>query len=271
MNPATSFIKRHPLIAFWTITYVVTYVGFLLYFMYPNPLWQFVLLLITVGAAIVAAIADGRTGLKTYLGRIVHWRVGLQWYLFALLFPLMMRLAAFGLTRLSGAQPAAMAWPTWGDFAFLFVFTTFSVSLGEDPGIRGLSLHYLMKGRSALVASLILGVLHIFWHLPLMIEGGPVLLSIPVILAGAVINTWIFNRTNQSILIIMLIHTSIDVTAEYFSPLFNGSAAITQALWLMTLYVVTAVILPVLAGKELGRRTEPVLPPVEMKQPVFGK
>jgi len=211
-----------------------------------------------LGGALVTAIADGWPGLKTYFGRIVRWRVGIQWYLFALLFPFALRLAAFGLNVVSGATPASFVWPVWSALGMEFLLIFFTISLGEEPGFRGFALPRLMQGRSALAASLILGVLHVLWHLPLLITGSEPLLIIPVILSGAVLNTWIFNRTNGSVLINMLLHTSIDLAVGIFNPLFSGAEAMNQFLWLAVLYVAVAILLPLLTGLNLGGKPEAV-------------
>jgi hypothetical protein len=39
----------------------------------------------TLSAFIMTATTEGRAGVRRLLGRLVLWRVGIQWYLFALL------------------------------------------------------------------------------------------------------------------------------------------------------------------------------------------
>ena len=55
------------------------------------------------------------------------------------------------------------AGPTLPRFVFILLF----IGLSEEPAWRGFALPRLIAEHSALAASLILGVLHIVWHLPL--------------------------------------------------------------------------------------------------------
>jgi uncharacterized protein len=172
MNPIFTFVKRHPQITFWGIAYITFFVAYYLYILYPSDLWQFAIWGVFLGGALVTGIADGRAGLKTYFSRIVRWRVGLKWYAVALFLPLVMRLAAAGLTIASGATVSTnIQWPAWPDLLIEVLMVFFFIGLGEEPGFRGFALPRLMVGRSALAASLILGVLHTFWHLPMFVTG----------------------------------------------------------------------------------------------------
>ena len=234
MNSMTSFIKRHPQVTFWGIAYFTFFVGFLMYVLYPSDLWQLLIWGSFLGGALVTGIADGRSGLKTYFSRIVRWRVGLKWYAVALFLPLIMRLAAFGLTIASGANLSTnIQWPAWPDLIFEFFIVFFIIALGEEPGFRGFALPRLMVGRSALAASLILGGLHAIWHLPLFVTGSEPPIIILIIISGAVLITWLFNHTQGSVLMIMLLHASVNLWVGVFNPLFSGADAARQTTWLV--------------------------------------
>jgi membrane protease YdiL (CAAX protease family) len=124
-----------------------------------------------------------------------------------------------------------------------------------------------MVGRSALAASLILGVLHTIWHLPLFVTGSESPINILIIISGAVLITWLFNNTKGSVLMVMLLHASVDLWVGIFNPLFTGTDAAQQATWLAVVYVVTAVILVLLTGPNLARK--PAQPEV-VGEPVVG-
>ena len=268
MNNITAFIKRHPQVTFWGIAYVTFFVAYYLYVLYPSELWLFAIWGVFLGGALVTGIADGRAGLKTYFSRIVRWRVGLKWYMVVLFLPLVMRLAAFGLNILSGATLSAnIQSPTWPDLIIEALIVFFIIGLGEEPGFRGFALPRLMVGRSALAASLILGVLHSVWHLPMFVTGDIPPTNFLIIMSGAILITWIFNHTRGSVLMIMLLHASLNFWVGIFNSMFSGADAARQETWLMVVFVATALILIAITGPNLAGK--PAQPEVEM-EPAVG-
>lgn len=272
MNPITSFIRRHPQITFWGIAWSTSFFGFYMRAVYPSDLWLFFIYGSFLGGALVTAIADGRSGLKTYFSRIVRWRVGIKWLLIALLIPLVLRLAAFGLTVAMGAEVIAnVQLPGVGDAVFGFLFIFIVVALGEEPGFRGFALPRLLEGRSALTASLILGVLHTIWHLPLFVTGEDA--AIPttlIIISGAILNTWLFNKTNGSVFIAMFLHASVNLWVDVFNPFFSAADVQKMTGWLAVAFVVMGILLPILTGKELGRKTEAAMDTLAADQPMVA-
>jgi membrane protease YdiL (CAAX protease family) len=261
MNPITSLIKRYPQATFWGIVWSTFFFGRYMMATTSSELWGFLIYSSFLTGMLVTAIADGRSGLKTYFSRMVRWRVGIQWYAAAFFLPLVLRTAAFGLNVVSGGAVATdIQWPAWSDLLMGFLWPSFfGIALAEEPGFRGFALPRLMAGRSALAASLVLGVLHAVWHFPLFLSGEALLTIVPIILAGAVVNTWLFNHTNGSVLLAMLMHSSVDVALIIFNPFFTGAAAEMQTVWLAVVYVGMAILLPLLTGKELGRKPEPAM------------
>jgi hypothetical protein len=144
----------------------------------------------------------------------------------------------------------------------VFVFCFLFIGLAEEPGFRGFALPRLLVGRSALVASLILGVLHTIWHLPLFVSGSESLVIIPIILSGAILFTWIYLHTQGSVLLAMLLHSSVNTAQVWFSALLSDSARAQQLTLLAVLYVATALILVAVNGPSLTRN--PAGQPAEM-------
>ena len=269
MNAITSFIKRYPQGTFWGIAWATSFVGFFMNARDPDGLWGFLIYGSFLGGALVTAIADGRSGLKTYFSRIVRWRVGIQWYVAALFIPPVLRLAAFGLNIVSGAAAStSIQWPAWID---VFFEAFLIISLAEEPGFRGFALPRLMAGRSALAASLILGVLHTIWHIPLFILGSDSPIIILIIISGAVLNTWLFNNTKGSVFMAMLLHTSVHFMVYIFNPLFSGADAQRQTIWLAVVFVAMAILLSLLTGRELGRKPVPAMRVVAADRPAVAK
>jgi len=268
MNPITSFIKRYPQGVFWGIAYLVSGGGYALAQMYPSDFWPFVIWVITLGGALVAGVVDGRAGLKTYFSRIVRARAGIQWYAIALLTPFVLAFSAYGLNILTGA-PVSAPLPEFGKAAVLFVLF-FLTTAAEEPGFRGFSLPHFMKTRSAFTASLIVGVLHAIWHLPLYIAGEQGLVEFLYPLCGAFLFTWIFNNTKGSVFLAMLLHASNDVAGHFFGAAFSGTAAASYFIWLGAVFVVMAILLRVFAGRELGRKPEAAADMLATEQPALA-
>ena len=82
---------------------------------------------------------------------------------------------------------------------------------------RGYAVPRLQHGRTALVASLILAVLIAGWHLPLMVAGQIHYSDIVLIIAAVIVFNWVFNNTNGSVLIIMLLYFKRESHAPFYA------------------------------------------------------
>jgi uncharacterized protein len=120
-------------------------------------------------AIIVVVVTQGKTGLKDLLSRLVRWRVGARWYAIALGLPTVLALTTAGVQLLLGGSAAIQ----FGGLSVLNI-VLFVFVVGEELGWRGYALPRLLATKSALVASLILGVLWGAWHLPtFFVPGAP--------------------------------------------------------------------------------------------------
>ncbi len=120
-------------------------------------------------AGIILAAVEGRKGgLRELLGRFLIWRVGLQWWAFALLFPILPSVAALYLFHLLGGPPV-----NWSGLKPLYtviptiIILTILAGMGEEFGWRGFALPRLQARHNALVSGLMVGVIWAFWHIPL--------------------------------------------------------------------------------------------------------
>ena len=270
MSLITSFIKRYPQGVFWGIAYLVSFGGYYMSVLFPSDAWVLVILAIFLGGALITGIVDGWDAVKTYFGRLLRFRAGIQWYAIALLTPFMLGFIAYGMSLLTGAKVSGN-FPAFGAVAEVFVFSCLTISLGEEPGFRGFALPRLMKGRSAFVASLILGVLHALWHLPLVIAGETPVLGLLHPLCAAFLFTWIFNHTNGSVFIAILLHASSDAASPFFAPLFSGTSSTLFVIWEAGAFVAMAILLRVFAGGELGRKPEAATDTNAVQQPALAR
>jgi membrane protease YdiL (CAAX protease family) len=267
MHTVTSVVKRYPLATFFILTYIFSWWGYLIPGLGVGQ-WPLGPLM---AALIVVPLTGGKAGLKEWASRIVRWRVGLQWYAIALLLPAALTVAAASLNVLLGAP--ALNFAHLGqqpDLPFEILFAFLAISLGEESGWRGYALPRLQEGRSALSATLILAVFGMIWHVPLFLTGDSPWSIIPIIVAGYIIFTWLFNNTRGSVLIAMVLHTSVAIIGPLvFAPMFSG-ADLARYTWLLAaLYSVVGILVVILAGPaHLSRRPEAKLEAVRVAQPL---
>jgi CAAX protease family protein len=260
-------VRRHPLISFFVLTYVATWSLWCPLVIFgdrvPRPLG---FVLATLGSLVPSALGllfvgllRGRSGVRTLLGRLVHARIGLRWYLAVLALTMLAPLAV-GVSILVGGETPVVDNTILG-ILFLFAFMIFPGSaLGEELGWRGFALPRMQVRQSALKASLVLGILWGSWHLPLWLrvtESHPISLYVPFVLAviaSSVICTWLYNNTGGSLLIIVLYHAAINLPITVLiSPL--GSQQAQPFLIYVALMVITAVAVVIASGSENLSRT----------------
>ena len=122
----------------------------------------------TLAAILVTAATEGREGVRRLLGRLVLWRVGVRWYLFALLGVPLIMLLGFLAYVMSPPDLGALGGPA---YALLYVLGfVLTMLLGgpllEEIGWRGFALPRLQRRYGPLIAAFVLGVLWALWHLP---------------------------------------------------------------------------------------------------------
>jgi uncharacterized protein len=254
-----TLIRRHPIITFFLLAYALSWLGWPMWALglYPIPVFSFGPFL---AALVVLAITHGKSGVGGLLRRMVRWRVGLGWYAVALLLPVGLALGATVLNVLLGARaPSSVELGSWPSLFVVFALILLIPGLGgawEEPGWRGYALPRLQTGRSALFASLLLGVLIVGWHLPLMVVGQVHYSDIVLIMGAVVIFNWVFNNTNGSVLIIMLMHASNNtISGSFFSPMFSGTDSVRQSWLLAVVWCVVAIAVVIVARpKHLSRK-----------------
>src|ERR671912_1315486 len=202
-------VKRHPLISFFVLAYVLSWWPAILYALdlLPQPIVGFEPFL---AALVVLALTSGKSGIVGLLRRMVRWRVAPVWYAVALLLPVAISLTAAVFNVLLGAQaPSSVELGGWTGLFSTFFLLLLVFGIGgawEEPGWRGYALPRLQVGRSALFASLILWIGIVVWHLPLMLVGEIHWSDVVFLMGFVIVFNWVFNNANGSVLILMLMH-----------------------------------------------------------------
>ena len=201
---------------------------------WPPPLHTALMLIGTFGPSIAAltvtARQDGLAGVSNLLRRLLYWRVAPQWYLLAI-FSTTAILLATGIAAFVIGRPIFPVLPSSG---LIFVTQLIIVALSstsEEIGWRGYALPRLAARFGLRRASLILGLIWATWHLPLFFSTStnPYRQSFPMyaltVTAISVVFAWLYDKTNGSLLLAALLHTSMNMTL-LFLPQPESAAAV---------------------------------------------
>ncbi len=227
-----SLLKRYPVAAYFILAYVLSwlFLGVGMWLMNGNMILTGAgAIMPSVSAILVTAVTGGRAGLVQLLKRLVIWRVGIQWYLVALLSPLAIVFTALPFhVWLGGVALPALSPAFWSQtlpaalFSLLLVCTYgLFISAGEELGWRGYAQPRLQARFGPWEASLILGILWGCWHLPLFFVPGSQQygLAFPAYVLAcvgySVIYTCLYNRGQGSILLASLFHSASNTTISY--------------------------------------------------------
>jgi membrane protease YdiL (CAAX protease family) len=164
------------------------------------------------------------------------WRLGVGWYLFALLgIP---AIYTIGILTVPGAL-ASFTMPTieWlllpGLVGFFYIMV-FGGPLFEEPGWRGFALVPLQERWGPFAGSVILGLAWAAWHLTeytsptfAATNGGLTAQGFGtfalVLISFSVIVTWVFNKTQGSLLLAIVLHTTLNWSQLLTSSLFPAA------------------------------------------------
>jgi membrane protease YdiL (CAAX protease family) len=280
-----SILTRHPLICYSIMAYGFSWLAmspFVLskdgagFLSYKSPIGGDLSLYIfsfgpALAAFIMTGVIEGRMGIRRLLGRIALWRVGLRWYLFALVgLPVILTLGTIvvpgNLASFKSMSPVSLL----SAYVPFFIYPALLVGgpLGEEPGWRGFAFPRLQRRYGPLVGTLILGPIWAFWHLPIWLTAWRVagmqniynvVLFVLFISLWTFVFTWVFNNTRGSVLMAILLHASGDAFPNaILGPVFPASAVVTNHgvnagyYGLVIGYAVLALLLVVLTRGRLG-------------------
>jgi membrane protease YdiL (CAAX protease family) len=211
MTRTVSWVHQHRMTAFFVLAYLVAWAPWPFYEAGVLPEPMFVAGGPLVAALVVIGLTDGRVGYRQLLSRLLRWRVGWGWYLVALGFPALLVLATGLVTSWSGAPSPDFSGIVWTEVALLLAIRLVNPvegALGEEPGWRGWALPRLQSRHSPVAAAALLGVLVAGWHVPLVAFDMLSPVGLPSTVAITFLYVWLFNRTDGSLLLVLLFHAS---------------------------------------------------------------
>jgi len=267
MNRITSLVRKYPTATFFALTYILSWGGGLI----TDAVWEvtqsvpltlpfLILSLAPLSAVlIVSALIGGKGAILVLLRKLTIWRVGWRWYLVAFLLQPVLNLGAIYLNVLLGAPaPTAAAFSTWpallGAFALRLVNPLDGPML-EELGWRGFAQPRLQKRFSPLTANLILAALVTIWHFQYIPTGDYKWIYIPATMAVTILYGWVYNATGGSVFMTLMMHAVEPLINVSFAGVYETQYVIMR----VSIYTITAVIVVLLTGKNLGRKgTAPI-------------
>jgi uncharacterized protein len=207
-------------------------------------------------AFLITAATDGRAGVRDLLRRTSRWRVGIGWYLLAML---AIPVGALLLAPLFlGPAPLQGLLPNWilpfTEFVPQLLLALMTVQFFEELGCAGFVQHRLQSRHGALNASFLVALAFAFLHLPTYlsapISGAGALRDLPVMvivipfaICFRILITFAYNRTRFSVLIASITHASFNEASEIISPNVTGPLAQVLAFASVGLLALLAVVL----------------------------
>jgi membrane protease YdiL (CAAX protease family) len=139
----SALVKKHPALSILVLSLILglTPVLLVLAGVLPGGFLQLGAVSGSLAGIILAAIAGGKDGLRELLRRVLIWRVGIQWWAFALLSFVPLIVVALYLYDLFGGP--AVDWSGVGpltSFVPLLLFLVVFAGFGEEFGWRGFLL-----------------------------------------------------------------------------------------------------------------------------------
>lgn len=273
-----SFIKRHPVLTYFVLTFVISWGGVLLVIAVGRGaipatpkqferLLPFAILALLAGPSVagvlLTALFDGWPGLRELLSRLLRWRVGGGWYAAALLTaPLLATATLFALSLTSSVFLPGIV--TTGDKVsrvLVGLATGMAAGIFEELGWTGFAIPCLRRRYSVLMTGLIVGILWALWHLLVTYwasgtVSGPLALASYLIdpflfLVGyRVLMVWVYDQTG-SLLLAMLMHLSLTATSRIIYPVsISGGPLITDDLvWATAVWLIIAAVAAANSGR----------------------
>ena len=262
------FIKKHAFLSFLVLTVIISWGPWIITgesMLVYGP---------TIAGIVLIAVTRGKEGLRDVVKQVLRGKAGFRWWLLALLLPCAVALVAIAINRLMGNEWPGFAFFSgqWHLILMYFLITFIGGPLGEEIGWRGFSVPYLQQKTTPILAALIIGAAWGLWHLPefftqgtLHHQIGAVYIPLFVLseIALSVVMTWLYNKTNSSLLIAgLLFHHAENfwsvalTTNATANALQGGEVSVNINLWVLSilLYTVFAAVLAVTTAGKLGKR-----------------
>jgi len=269
-------VTRHRLFFFFLFSFVLTW-GYFWLIWAPLRLPDSLIALggfgPSVSAFLVLALSSGKPGVLRLLRSIVHWRVGVIWYLVALLgLPVLNFLAFLVVPGVLGDLVAPdLRLPRIYLSEIAICLTIGIAPMWEEIGWRGFAQPRMQRRYGPVVGSLFVGALWGVWHLPFffgplartgpdatLVRASTSLVEFSIGLTGlSVVMAWVLNNCGGSTLMAILLHACFDSSGLAMVALFPSTPPYYlpvhfQTLGIAIVFSVAAFVLIVVTRGDLG-------------------
>jgi membrane protease YdiL (CAAX protease family) len=277
MKTIKAFLKSHPVVSYYALAFAITW-GTILIVVGVGPnailatkeqystmmafLYPMMLVGPSVAGILLTGFLYGRAGLREFGSRLTRWRVGARWYALALLTaPLSMAATLLALSLMSPEYlPSIFATTDKATLLLMGIVGGLAAGIFEELGWTGFVIPRLRLRHSVLATGLFVGVMWGVWHILVNVLAGNTMtgaLSLAIYLpatlfvllvgwmpAYRVLMVWVYERTNGSLLVAMLMHASLTFSTLSVAPLaITGVALVTyQLVWAAALWVIVGAV-----------------------------
>jgi membrane protease YdiL (CAAX protease family) len=170
-------------------------------------------------AWVISSAVSGSDGVRRMLATLVRPRGNVVYYLVALLtFPII-HIVGTGITNALQGNPWLPQMNQLPGLSFTLLVTFlfvifFAGGINEESGWRGFAQTRLQAKFSPLVMAFIMWFCMVIWHIPNDLlqyqQGGYLMIRIVLYACITILFTWTYNRTNGSILAVVIFHASMN-------------------------------------------------------------
>jgi membrane protease YdiL (CAAX protease family) len=264
MTATKTFVMRHPVVTYFVLTFLISWSGILVV-LGPGAftgaaaptegLLPLVFLAMFAGPSVagilMTGLVDGKAGFHDLRSRLLKWRVGVRWYVVALLTAPLVVIAVLLPLSLSSAGFLPGIFASDDKVSLLVIGLAAGLMTGfcEELGWTGFVIPRLRLRYGVLTTGIIVGLLWGAWHFPLFSGGDlsgvlPLALYLPAQLftflpAYRVLMVWVYERTG-SLLVAIVMHASLTASTLILQPLdvagmrvLTYDLVLAAALWLL--------------------------------------
>ncbi|PWB69909.1 MAG: hypothetical protein C3F07_18380 [Anaerolineales bacterium] len=262
MTIVKGFVRERPLSTYFIMTFIISWGAVLMLVgldgvpVDPDQavtLGMAILLGPSITSILLTGIVYGKTGFRELGSRLFKWHIGLNWYAVAILTaPLTTAVVLLVLSLFSSEYiPGIFTSEDRATTLLTGILAGLFVGFFEELGWTGFAIPR-MKARGVLETGLIVGLIWGAWHFILFWENDSFSGTLPLALllarlfswlpAYRILMTWIYENT-ESLLVVILMHTSLVGTLLIIDPVLSGGSLLTfilvraVALWIVAAMV----------------------------------